>query len=103
MVSNTPGAFKPLHDNILIKVAKSAEMVGGILMPDSARKREKIATVVAVGPGHWLENGQRVAPEVEPGDRVRLGDWEGLVIDELAEDDYEYRILGYTTLAAVLR
>ncbi|OGL82788.1 co-chaperone GroES, partial [Candidatus Uhrbacteria bacterium RIFCSPLOWO2_01_FULL_53_9] len=41
----------------------------GIIIPDTAKEKPERGSVVAVGPGK-VENGQRVAMEVKPGDTI---------------------------------
>ncbi len=66
--------FRPINDQVLVKLDAAPRMVGLIHIPDTVRDDEaKLGTVVAVGPGAWLPNGRRDTPDFGPGDRVQLG------------------------------
>lgn len=68
----------PLHDNIFCRLDdRENRSAGGIIIPDSAQTKQQEGTVIAVGPGKVCDNGQVVAPSVNPGDRVLLPKWGG--------------------------
>jgi chaperonin GroES len=62
--------FRPLQD-VVICVKKEAETVtrAGIVVPQMFDDQEE-AEVIAVGPGKYTQYGNRVPPEVKPGDRI---------------------------------
>ncbi|KAG1677546.1 hypothetical protein FOA52_014444 [Chlamydomonas sp. UWO 241] len=65
--------LRPLADRVLIKVEDTADVtVGGVILPEAAKERPLIGTIVACGPGRWdKENpGQRKTMVVAPGDKV---------------------------------
>lgn len=63
--------FIPLDDRILVRPDDpEKETKGGIIIPDRAQAKSTRGTVLAVGPGKRLENGERVSVSVEPGDAV---------------------------------
>jgi chaperonin GroES len=83
--------IKPLRDRILVKrVEESEQRVGGIIVPDSAKEKPQRAEVIAIGSGRLLENGERVALVVKPGNQVLIGKWSGT---EVKIDGEEYLIL----------
>ena len=48
--------FRPLHDWVLIRRSKAAEMTNsGIIIPDSAKDKPAEGIVEAVGPGRYKE------------------------------------------------
>jgi chaperonin GroES len=51
---------------------------GGIWIPDMAQNQPFEGTVVAVGGGRWLPNGERLPPAVKVGDRVLFGKYSGM-------------------------
>lgn len=64
--------FKPLNDNVLLKiVAREEATKSGIVLPDSVKNEgpEK-GQVLAVGEGRLLENGSRSKISVSVGDQV---------------------------------
>jgi len=63
--------LKPLDDRIVIKQSEAEETTsGGIILPDAAREKPQIGTVVAVGPGKILDDGSRAAMSVKNKDEV---------------------------------
>jgi chaperonin GroES len=92
--------FRPLHDRILIKrLEQGEEMRGGIIIPDSAKEKPQQGEVKAVGSGKLLETGQRVPPEVKPGQRILFGKYSG---SEIKLDGEEYLILKEDEILAVV-
>jgi chaperonin GroES len=49
-----------------------AKTAGGIFLPESAVKELNEAKVLAVGPGGLDRDGKRIAPSVQPGDKVLI-------------------------------
>lgn len=65
---------RPLHDHVLVKLDEQPKRIGLIYVPETAENREpRWATVVRVGPGKLLENGERESSGFVEGDRVLLG------------------------------
>jgi len=63
--------LKPLDDRIVIKQSEAEEKTsGGIILPDAAREKPQIGTVVAVGPGKILDDGKRGTMSVKKKDEV---------------------------------
>jgi chaperonin GroES len=92
--------LRPLHDRILVRRLEEQEaMRGGIIIPDSAKEKPQQAEVVAVGTGKLLEDGQRVAPDVQPGDRILFGKYSG---SDITIEGQEYLILREDEILGVL-
>ena len=52
--------IKPRHDWILVRPTETEKTsAGGIVIPDSAQRRQWRGTVLAVGPGRWHVNTAR--------------------------------------------
>ena len=67
---------RPMNDWVVVKVDPMAVTVGSIIVPDIVRARDThTATVLAVGPGKPLPNGERQQMEVQPGDKVCFHRW----------------------------
>ena len=80
--------LRPLGDRIVLKPGEEEEVTrGGIVLPDSARKRPREGEVLAVGPGKLLENGERAPVEVSVGDIVIYSEYGGTTI-EIGDDEY---------------
>ena len=93
-------ALRPLHDRILVvRLDEGEQMRGGILIPDSAKEKPQQAEVKAVGSGKLLDSGERVPPDVKPGDRILFGKYSG---SETKIDGEECLILREDEILAVL-
>ncbi len=91
--------LRPLGDKIIVKPGKPEETTkGGIVLPDTARKKPREGEVLAVGPGRLLDSGQRVPLEVKVGDVVIYTEYGGTEITTGAE---EYVILDEASVLAV--
>ena len=75
--------LKPLADRVLIEVdVEETKTAGGILLPDTAQKKSQKGTVIAVGSGKVLDNGERLPFEVAVGDRVLFAKYSGVDSEE---------------------
>jgi chaperonin GroES len=71
-------SFRPLHDRVVVRrITAEEKTAGGIIIPDTAKEKPMEGEIVAVGPGARNEQGQLVALDVKPGDRVLFGKWSG--------------------------
>ena len=93
--------IKPLEDMVLVQiVAAETTTASGLVIPDSAKEKPQEATVVAVGPGRWNEDGdERIALDVKEGDTVIFSKYGGT---ELKYDGQEYLLLSARDLLAVI-
>lgn len=83
--------LRPLDDRIVVKPLEAEAMTaGGIVLPDTAKEKPQRGTVVAVGPGKWLDNGSRSTLAVAVGDEVIYGKYSG---SDIEVGDEEYKIL----------
>jgi chaperonin GroES len=74
--------LRPLGDRIVVKPGKEEEVTkGGILLPDTAKKKPREGEVLAVGPGKLMENGERAPMEVAVGDVVVYSEYGGTTIE----------------------
>src|SRR5690348_3341661 len=63
--------IRPLGDRIVVqRVEQEERTAGGILLPDTARKKPQKGKVLAVGPGKMLKDGSRKPLQVKEGDVV---------------------------------
>ncbi len=92
--------IRPLQDRLLVQRSEEEEKTaGGIIIPDSAKEKPQQGSVVAVGKGKVLDNGQLVALDVAVGDRVLFGKYAG---SEVTLDGEEYVILREDDILAVI-
>ena len=79
--------IKPLADRVVIKPAPAEERTkGGLILPDTAKEKPVVGSVVAVGPGKVTDDGKKVAPEVKVGDKVLYGKYSGTEVNVEGED-----------------
>lgn len=63
--------YRPLHDNIVVKLEKAQEKTqSGIILPGANKEKPHMGEVIAVGEGKLLENGQVRAVSVKVGEKV---------------------------------
>src|SRR3989338_525890 len=73
--------YKPLEDRVVVRPEEEEQRTGsGIVIPDTAKEKPQEGTVLAVGPGKVLDNGQRFPVEVKVGDRVLFAKYGGTEI-----------------------
>ncbi|MEO1885625.1 MAG: co-chaperone GroES [Methylococcales bacterium] len=70
--------IRPLHDRVIVKrVEEETTSAGGIVLPGSAAEKPSEGTVLAVGNGKVLDNGDVRALDVKVGDKVLFGKYSG--------------------------
>jgi chaperonin GroES len=75
-------AVKPLEDRVLVKpVEKASVTSSGLYLPESSKEKPIHGTVVAVGPGKRLENGNRATMSVHTGDIVVYASYAGTEVE----------------------
>ena len=85
--------LKPINDKILIKPVKTEKnkTASGIFIPDTANDKPQIATVIAVGNGRLLENGEYSPLIVKDGDKIIYSKFAGTEIQ--LEDNEDVLLL----------
>lgn len=93
--------LQPLHDHVVLKPAKQEEITkSGIVLPDTADKDKPVqGEVIAVGPGKYNEDGERMAMSVKPGDKVVFKKYSP---DEVKIDGEEYLVVSETDIIAII-
>lgn len=92
--------IRPVADRVVVKPMNREEVTrGGIVIPDTAKEKPQEGTVIAVGSGKLLDNGDRAAMEVREGDRVLFAKYGGT---EFKLDGEEYLVLRESDILAVL-
>jgi chaperonin GroES len=83
---------RPLHDRIIVeRIEESAEqVVGGIIIPDTAKEKPQQGKVIAVGKGKVKDDGSITPLDVKPGDRVLFGKYSG---QEIKLDGTEFLMM----------
>jgi chaperonin GroES len=74
-------SLRPLHDRVIVKrLDQEARTASGIVIPDSAAEKPDQGEVLAVGPGRRDNDGRRIAPDLNVGDRVLFGKFSGQAV-----------------------
>jgi chaperonin GroES len=85
--------IRPLGDKVLVRSEEEEERTaGGIILPDTAKKKPTEGTVIAIGTGKKTEDGKVIPLTVKVGDKViyskyggteiLIGGEEFLILDE---------------------
>ena len=100
MTQQTKKCLRPLGDRVLVqRVEQEETLKGGIILPDTAKKKQERAKVMAVGKGKTLKDGKVVPPEVKVGDTVLMDKYGG---QEVTIDDEEFVILRADDVIAII-
>ncbi|MBM3192112.1 MAG: co-chaperone GroES [Chlamydiae bacterium] len=92
--------LQPLgHRVIAQRLEEKEALKGGIILPDSAKKKQEKVKVLAVGPGKVNQDGQKVPCPVKVGDVVLMDKYSG---QEITLDDEEYVILNADDIIAIV-
>jgi len=67
-------------------LTEEEQTAGGIVLPDSAKKRPQEAEVLAVGPGRVLDNGELAPMTVKKGDVVIYPEYGGTEVKIAGEE-----------------
>ena len=96
-------SLQPLADQVIIRLPRqeSEKKVNGIILAATIQKEQDTqGTVIAVGSGRILENGERVTPEVTVGDTVIFAKYAGT---EIVDGDSRLLILKERDIMAIVR
>lgn len=92
--------FKPLGNRVLVRRLEQEETLkGGIILPDTAKKKQEQAEVVAIGTGKKDKNGQTIPMPVKIGDVILMEKYSG---QEINLDDEDYVILRSDDIIAIV-
>jgi chaperonin GroES len=92
--------LKPLGNRILVKRLESEEKVkGGIILPDTAKKKQETATVIALGTGKKDKGGVQIPFPVKVGDKILMEKYSG---QEVTLDGEEFIILRSDDIIAIV-
>lgn len=91
--------LKPLGSHVLVRPAPSEEVTsGGIMLPDTARKRPQEGEVLAIGTGRVMKDGTRITLSVKVGDTIIYSKYAGT---EVRVDDEDLVLLDEDSVLAV--
>ncbi len=84
-------SLRPLGDRLLVQRLEQEETLkGGIILPDTAKKKQETAKVIAVGKGKVTEDGKTLPMPVKVGDTILMDKYSG---QEVTVDDEEFIVL----------
>jgi len=82
---------RPLHDRIIVeRIEESEQVVGGIIIPDTAKEKPQQGKVIAAGKGKVKDDGTLTPLDVQTGDTVLFGKYSG---QEIKLDGVEFLIM----------
>ena len=91
---------RPLHDRLIIeRIEETEQMVGGIIIPDTAKEKPQQGKVIAVGKGKVRDDGTVSPLDVQAGDKVLFGKYSG---QEIKLDGDEFLIMREDEILGVL-
>lgn len=77
----------PLHDRVIVKRRdQETKTASGIVLPDAAAEKPDQGTIVAVGNGKILEDGNVRPLQVKVGDIVLFGKYSGQTVKVNGEE-----------------
>jgi len=92
--------IRPVGDRVVVKPAAKEEITkSGIVIPDTAKEKPQEGTVIAVGSGRMLDNGDRAVMDVREGDRILFAKYGGT---EFKLDGEEYLVLKENDILAII-
>ncbi|GAP55579.1 10 kDa chaperonin [Arthrobacter sp. Hiyo6] len=93
-------SIKPLEDRIVVRPLEAEQTTAsGLVIPDSAQEKPQEGEVVAVGPGRFDDNGNRVPIDVAVGDVVIYSKYGGT---EVKTGGTEYLVLSARDVLAIV-
>ena len=93
-------SIKPLEDRIVVKQVEAEQTTAsGLVIPDTAKEKPQEGEVVAVGPGRFDDNGNRVPMDVAVGNVVLYSKYGGT---EVKFGNDEYLVLSARDVLAIV-
>jgi chaperonin GroES len=93
-------SIKPLEDRIVVRPIEAEQVTAsGLVIPDTAKEKPQEAEVIAVGPGRFNDDGDRIPVDVKVGDKVIFSKYGGT---ELKYGGQEYLGLSVRDVLAII-
>lgn len=87
------------HRVIAQRLEKEEVLKGGIILPDSAKKKQETVKILAIGTGKVTKEGHTIPCPVKVGDVVLMDKYSG---QEVTLDNEEYLILNADDIIAII-
>lgn len=98
--TNQAPNFRPLGNRVLVRrLEKEEKLKGGIILPDTAKKKQEQAEVVAIGTGKQDKSGKLLPIPVKIGDIILMEKYSG---QEIQLEDKDYVILRSDDIIAIV-
>jgi len=92
--------LKPLGNRVVAKRLEQEETLkGGLILPDTAKKKQETAKIVAIGTGKSVKDGQMIPVPVKVGDTVLMDKYAG---QEVSIDDEDFVIINADDIIAII-
>lgn len=92
--------LRPLGNRVLVRRLEAEETLrGGVILPDSAKKKQEQALVVAIGTGKKDSKGNLIPIPVHVGDIILMEKYSG---QEVTVDDEEFVIVRADDIIAII-
>jgi chaperonin GroES len=82
------------------RLEQEEKLKGGLILPDSAKKKQEIALVIAVGPGLPNKEGKLQPMPVQVGDKILMDKYSG---QEVTLHDEEFVIVKADDIVATIQ
>ena len=92
--------LKPVGNRVLVqRLEQEEKLKGGILLPDTAKKKQERARVIAIGTGTTSPDGKEIPIPVQVGDIVLMDKYSG---QEVTIEDEEFVIVRADDIIAII-
>ncbi|MFY7843228.1 MAG: co-chaperone GroES [Rhabdochlamydiaceae bacterium] len=92
--------FQPLGDRVVVKRQQQEEKLkGGIIIPESSKKPQETAHVVAVSHSYKDKQGHLIPSPVQVGELIMMDKYSG---QDVKIDDEDYVILKFEDIIAII-
>lgn len=92
--------LQPLGNRVLVRRLEAEEKLkGGIILPDTAKKKQERAEVIAIGTGKKDKSGKLLPMPVKVGDTILMDKYSG---QEVQVNDEEFLIVRADDIIAII-
>jgi chaperonin GroES len=92
--------LKPLGDRLVVEPQEQEEVTAsGLVLPETAKEKPQQGSVIAVGPGRYDDDGERIKMDVTVGDVVLYAKYAGT---EVKVDGKKLLILKESDVLAIV-
>ncbi|MFP3907507.1 MAG: co-chaperone GroES [Acidimicrobiales bacterium] len=93
--------LQPLEDRIVVKPGESEETTAsGLVIPDTAKEKPQQGEVLAVGPGRFGDDNERIPMDISVGDTVVYSKYGGT---EITVDGDDVLVLNARDVLAIIK